>query len=200
MTARAENDFYPTPPELSLAICQTLNQFVPPPDRVVESSAGTGSFIRAARAIWPRAYIVGVDVDPSMQSAMDEAGANRVIIGDWEQIIAAEKDLKALLVGNDPFSMQVQHVLAGLKAQADGEWHCKLGRMSLLGSRERVEFWRENPCRFQFPLIPRPNFQKGMVDPVTLKKKGGDNSEYMLYCWQKGFKGVTRQPGPIVWR
>lgn len=200
MSERVKNDFYPTPPELSLAIVQTLASFIPSPKGVIESSAGTGSFVRASRLTWPKAIVMGVDIDPDMEPALVEAGAHRVVMGDWEQIIQGQRDLDVLMVGNDPFSTQIAHVLAGLRAQCSGAWHAKLGRMSLLGSYERVSFWKENPCRLMFPLVPRPNFMKGVVDEETGKKKGGDNSEYMLYVWQKGFTGKAEIYEPIVWR
>jgi hypothetical protein len=200
MSERVKNDFYPTPMELSSAIIQTLASFIQPPKWVIESSAGTGSFIQAARAQWPHVYITGVDVDPLMGDAMRTAGANQVVIGDWERIIQPQKDLEVLMVGNDPFNLQVAHILAGLRAQKVGQWHAKIGRMSLMGSRERVDFWKQHPCRLMFPLVPRPNFQKGMRDEETGKLKGGDNSEYMLYVWGKGFTGKAQIYEPIVWR
>jgi hypothetical protein len=200
MTERTKNDFYPTPMELSSAIIQTLASFIQPPRGVIESSAGTGSFIRAARQQWPTTTIWGVDVDPMMEPYMKEAGADHAYIGDWPYLISGAQDLEVLMVGNDPFSFQIAHILAGLRAQKNGQWHAKLGRMSLMGSYERVDFWKQNPCRLMFPLVPRPNFQKGMRDEETGKLKGGDNSEYMLYVWEKGFTGKAQIYEPIVWR
>lgn len=200
MSERAKNDFYPTPPEVSQAIVRTLAEIIPAPRGIIESSAGTGSFVRACRPVWPGAFIMGVDIDPGMEPALVAAGADRVIIGDWEELIRDQRDLDVLMIGNDPFSVQIAHVTAGLKAQLHGAWHAKIGRFSLLESRERVPFWRDHPCRYMFPIVPRPNFMKGVIDPETGKKKNGDNSGYMLYVWKKGYTGRAELCSPIVWR
>ena len=200
MSTRVKNDFYPTPPELALAIVKTLSGFIPEPKVIIESSAGTGAFIKACREVYPSSHIIGCDIDPAMEPAMLQAGANRVIIGDWEQVISTQSNMDVLMVGNDPFTYQAEHITAGLKAQAEGTWHAKLGRMGLLESYERIEFWKTHPCRIMFPLIPRPNFQKGQKDPITGKPKNGDSTAYMLYVWQKGYTGKATLYDPIIWR
>lgn len=200
MSDKQDNEFYPTPPELCLAIVRKLDEVIPKPRRIIEPSAGMGPFIRAAKQVWPEVFAMGVDIDPRIEAHMRDAGADRVAIGDWEEVIRGQKNLDVLILGNDPFTLQVAHVMAGLEAQGHGTYQAKVSRASLLESRERIPFWESHPARYVLPLVPRPNFMKGMVDPVTKKKKGGDNSAYMLYIWQKGYRGRAELFTPLVWK
>lgn len=48
---RVPRDAYQTPPELALAICQRLALAGMRPGEIVEPSAGSGAFVRAARGV-----------------------------------------------------------------------------------------------------------------------------------------------------
>ncbi|GAL23036.1 dimethyladenosine transferase [Vibrio maritimus] len=58
-------------------------------------------------------------------------------------------------------------------------------RMSMLGSKERADFWREFPVTNLFMLTPRPQFVHG----------GSDNSEYAWFIWDYG----ERFDLPALW-
>lgn len=197
---RQSNDFYPTDSDLALAITSRVAMLVPPPTGLVEPSAGTGTFIRAARQVWPTTQIVGVDIDPRMRPFMQAAGADHVLTGNWVDIAQMGFIPGVLGLGNPPFSVAQAHIEAGMGGPQPLTYMAMLLRMSFMGSHERVPFWDRFPAKFAFTLVPRPNFMKGMVDPETGKKKTGDNSEYAVYVWKAGHQDETLWLQPLVWR
>ena len=191
-TERAVNDFYPTQPELALAITKLVASLIPMPGIVIEPSAGTEAFIKAAKQVWPTIPACGVDVDSAMQQPILAAGADGVYIGDWVEAMASHTlEPGTLILGNPPFSLAELHIRAGIDALPKDDFNVALLRMSFLGSQERVPFWAANPARYIIPLVPRPKFIPG---------KSGDNSEYAVFMWQKGFKGTTQLLPTLVWR
>lgn len=190
---RQPNDHYPTPGKLAWAITQRLGQLVPAVVGVVEPSAGTGGFIRASRHVWPGAEIIGVDVDPAMQQPMLDAGADFAIIADWLDVAAYGLVPGVLVLGNPPFGQARPHIEASIRALCTGDHAAYLLRMGFMGSRKRVDFWKRYPARYLVPLVPRPNFLRGK------KGKSGDNSEYGVFVWQKGYHGPTEVLETLVW-
>jgi len=192
-TERAVNDFYPTQPELALAITELVAGLLPLPiGLVIEPSAGTGAFIRAAKQVWPHVPACGVDIDPAMVPHLRAAGADDIYVGDWvEAMNTYTLEPGTLILGNPPFGLAQEHITAGNRALAKGDFQAMLLRMSFLGSRQRVEFWQEFPARYLIPLVPRPKFIVG---------KSGDNSEYGVFVWQSGYTGTTELLPTLVWK
>jgi hypothetical protein len=186
-------DFYATPQPLADAICARIGGWGwggwPV---VVEPSAGHGPFVRAARAAWPEAKILAVDVDPEKRDALEAAGANDVWICDWprfaaEAIGAGER---ALIIGNPPYREAEEHIRAALDWMHPGDELAFLLRLNLLGSRGRVALWGSTPLAEVIPVVPRPSFTGG----------GSDATEYAVFRWVKGHTGPARLSLPLVWR
>ena len=97
------------------------------------------------------------------------------------------KDLSAdVIITNPPFSLAQEFITTALERDlaADGTM-CFLLRLSMLGSKQRADFWRNVPWTNLLILTPRPSFVHG----------GCDNSEYAWICWDRG----NRVKRPAFW-
>lgn len=191
--SRKANDFYPTPEPLALAITQHLAELLPYPVGVIEPSAGTGAFVKASKQVWPKAFVHAVEIIPNLRPELEAAGADTVIIRDWEDCCKAVQLIPgALILGNPPFSLAERHIRAGLGILNHGDYIAMLLRMSFFGSFDRVPFWIEFPTRYMIPLVPRPNYVVG---------GNANNSEYAVFVWQAGpFLDKSEILPPLVWR
>lgn len=184
---RREMDAYMTPLPLAQAICRRLTALGINPKLILEPSAGTGNFIRAAYETWHHARIDAIEPDlnraGSLTRLRTEAGftvCTKIDIGTFETAFVAGRP--GLILGNPPYSHALEHVRLALDL---GHYTAFLLRMSFLASQERVrEFWDKQPesgasLRFLIPLAERPSFTG----------KGTDNSEYAVYVWERGYKG-----------
>lgn len=63
---RVPLDAYETPLDLCHAICRWLKNKGVEPDRILEPQAAHGNFVMAARATWPKAYIVANEISPML--------------------------------------------------------------------------------------------------------------------------------------
>lgn len=189
---RVKNDFYPTPVELAFKITELVASLIDRPIKlVIEPSAGTGAFIRAAKKVWPDVPAAGVDINPEMKQHLYAAGADGVHIGDWCEAVSLGLAPGTLILGNPPFSLAQKHIAASNLALTKGDFNAMLLRMSFMGSRERVPFWSQFPARYLIPLVPRPKFIPG---------KSGDNAEYGVFIWQAGYTGTTELLPVLVWK
>lgn len=183
---RREQDCYNTPDALALAICQRLGKYVVPA-HVVEPSAGSGAFVRAARATWPG---VSVDaIEPNEPQALVEECRRPGVMSakpvtrwrerweDWDHELAP----LTVVLGNPPFSLAEAHIRLALQRLPDQTGYlCLLLRGSILASQGRVRgLWREHPPRFVWHVAPRPSFTEG----------GTDMAEYVVVTWAKGWHG-----------
>ena len=86
---RNEHDFYATDPALALAICEGLRDRVGLcPNLIIEPSAGSGAFVRAAFATWPRTNVYAVEpFQPITTSDFDHPPGSMLTIEatTWEQ-------------------------------------------------------------------------------------------------------------------
>lgn len=181
-------DFYATPDALAFALCANLARHTPWAC-VVEPSAGNGPFVRAARAMWPTAKIVAVDVCADRLPELSRAGADAVLVSDWRQIASLPTEGRTLIVGNPPFREAEEHIRHATRLMRDGDTLAFLLRLNLLGSRSRLALWAETPLAEVAPIVPRPSFTGG----------GSDATEYALFRWVKGHVGPTRLGQHIVW-
>lgn len=80
--------------------------------RFVEPSAGGGAFLIAAREIWPKAHLIGVDIDPKAEARQY---ADEWHEGDWLDV-SQRLDNIDLIAGNPPFTGEIgiDHVRASL--------------------------------------------------------------------------------------
>ena len=182
---RARGAYY-TPDALALALCRTLAaepSFPAFPKNILEPGCGGGAFLRGARAAWPRAALMGIDLLPACE------GPGTVLTGDLFEMKAwVSIDL---VVGNPDFGIAEQAVRHCLKLLAPGGHLAFLLRAAFLGSDGRVPLYRDFPLRFLQPIAQRPCFTgDGKTDPM----------EYALFVWQQGWTGRGELLQPLVWR
>lgn len=187
VTKRLEMDAYMTPLPLARAIARRLKVLGVDPKYILEPSAGTGNFARAAHEVWPNSLISIVEPDRKRFDAtiaLRDEQKNLVCTDGmnvpFEETTQTFLGYPNLILGNPPYSCALEHVRRALRY---GHYTAFLLRMSFLASQERVEnFWDQLQeqaagLRWLIPLAQRPSFTG----------KGTDNSEYAVYVWQQGW-------------
>jgi len=112
--AKIEFGDFQTPPALASQVCSLLAQRQIAPDRVVEPTCGSGSFLVAAAGAFPRAELFGWDINGDhverARAALCQVGAaSRFTVvrqdffkHDWEKELAGFQG-KLLILGNLPW-------------------------------------------------------------------------------------------------
>lgn len=152
-----------TPDLLALRICQRLAAAGVSPSVVIEGHVGGGAFVRAARATWPSARIIGVDIDPT---APGLALCDAAHTGSWEDVAAAllAAHPHALVVGNPPFdaprSGDPDRAQRHLRAAAAPRVPVRIAwvlPLAYLGTQAWHELLTEHPtCEPEWPIVGRP--------------------------------------------
>jgi hypothetical protein len=195
--AREENDFYPTPDDLAVAITQRVGLMVPPKtiDSLIEPSAGSGAFVRPMRAFWSQHQITAIDIEPH-EPALVAAGASSIIQADWKEWISkAYVPNPVLVLGNPPFSVAEDHIRVGLDYLPPTSHIVFLLKLNFIGGTDRAEhFWRLQQLKWIVPIAGRPSFVKG-------KKAMNDTNEYGVFFWEVGYAGPPLLALPhIFWK
>lgn len=204
---RRDRDAYLTDPRYCLAICRRLSRLIPAPNRIVEPSAGTGNFIRAAKQVWPEALVMAVDIHPEHHRDLALAGAATYLTGDWmkQDVRQFRPDLD---LGNPPFSQAEPHTNHALDMLEQGKHLAFLLPVSFMTTQGRARNLFKNPppdpkdpstwvrddawggLKYIIPLAERPSYTE---DGHT------DMAEYAVYVWEKGFIGFPTTL-PHLWR
>lgn len=190
-------DRYYTPNGLARTLTEILE--IGPPRVVVEPSCGPGAFIRAARARWPRALVLGIDLDPDLQA--DDPPPIR---GDF--LTTDLGIVPDLVLGNPPFALGRQFVLRSLEILRPGGV-CALLLPATIG---HLRGWSEIQLpSVEIPLIGRPSFlapsgarTEGSAGFDGPKERGGTaRTEYSFFAWVAGEipSQTLREPG-LIWR
>ena len=214
-----EMEICPTPPEVALAICHAVKQYLsrtPTKDAegrasalptypvIVEPSAGSGAFVKACLDVWPGAHVRAVEPREGEHDALRAAGAEQVysttlegFIGNGGDVVLQEADL---VIGNPPFSKFTEHVRLLLANMRPGAYLAFLLRLGTLASHDRVSFWQDCPAELLRALVPRPGFKLNGEG-----KKGTDMQEYGLFVWRKPAGASVGETAfvigaPIIWR
>lgn len=187
---RLADDAYFTPDKLALAICRKLQVTIGDVANVVEPSAGSGAFVRAAWEVWPNAMVCAVEPN---SPEMDAKGHwLSWFPKTWEETTCRPLQCaESLIVGNPPFSLAEEHIQLALSRLAPGAHACFLLRASMLAGKGRFETLHKNGClRHVWHVIGRPAFTP---DGKT------DAAEYAVLVWQKGHSGPY-EGGWLEWR
>lgn len=177
---RIGNDAYLTPRALALTICRKLETLIQIPRHVLEPGAGEGAFMDAAEQTWPRANIVGMDLEPRSPG---------VLRGDF--LTSPAGGSQSLVLGNPPYLLAEQFVHAGLRHVELSGHVAFLLRLSFLGGQGRADsLWSKRNLRWLAPITPRPSFTP---DGKT------DAAEYALFVWQRGYVGNAELLAPLRW-
>lgn len=167
-------EFYPTTPWLAEFITQRVaDDFELRPKMVLEPGCGSGSFMTAARKVWPQTHIFGVEIDPDIG---DYARRQQFLV-EVDNLLARQWGKFDLVIGNPPFSLSesfIHHLRDHLNE--DGLLVFLL-RLNFLATQERYEtLWsRYQPARV-YPLVSRPGF--------TSEGKT-DGTDYGIVVWGK---------------
>lgn len=195
---RNENDSYLTPQPLADAICARLKKDVAStPGLIIEPSAGTGSFIRAARKVWgtdPEVH--AIEINGRHRSQCESSGATRFHHGDWVETLQAWQPLGAVLVvGNPPFSLASEHIFASLEYLFPGSIVAFYLKMNFFGGAKREKhLWSQRQLKHVIPIIGRPSFKK-------TEKANNDTNEYGVFIWEVGYTGLATVGLPhIHWK
>lgn len=169
--------------------------------RILDCGAGSGCWSRAARAVFPGCYIVGVDPRESERKNL-EAACDEVFIGTLEEYLATNPEPFDLIIGNPPFSAFSKHFWPGLLRERGllrpggtlgfygltqwgqstcGSAHLRTWSPSVqyrVGGRiehrgEGTQTWAKIPKKRRVPGGPTHE----------LRDNGGDSKEYSAWVW-----------------
>ena len=108
-----------TPKPIIDAMLEWAASRVPPPARIVDPGVGSARFLVAAGKRFPRARLVGIDVDPLAAmlarahiAASGFAGRAEIIVGDYRGLNLPRIEGRTLYIGNPPY---VRHHLIEAK-------------------------------------------------------------------------------------
>lgn len=176
---RSKADQYLTPQEVADACCARLVEdgWVRRRSLVLEPSAGTGAFVRAAARIFAPAYLHAnepfLTMDPD---AVPEKGKGTLTLQCFEELSKQHPDLGPYdsVIGNPPFSLAEEHIRIAHSMLAVGGVLAFVLRLNFLGSTKRAGLWHDHPPDAIYTLEPRPSFTGG----------GNDSTEYALFVWR----------------
>jgi hypothetical protein len=191
---REAADFYPTDPRITVDF---LRRCPLPPGRWVEPAVGDGAIVRAVESwrggdqFWSVADIrpdaPGLDMRPRLTLNMHAACV------DWASPLPTDVDWAfcdaAVYITNPPFSLAETFARRCIERGGPDAFVCLLLRVGILGSRERIDFWREHPNADMYPIVPRPSFGLNKHG-----KPGTDASEYAWFVWGPGCTGKVHHP------
>lgn len=162
---RRPADFYATPSWVTRLILPHLGT----PRSVLEPAAGEGAIMREARAFWPKANVVGTELDP------ERAASSGSLCAD---ALTTEPRGYDLIITNPPFSLAEEFVRWAIAAQEGVGTSAFLLRLAFLESQGRAKLHRQFPSDV-FVLPRRPSFTNG----------GTDMAAYAWFVWGPGRGG-----------
>lgn len=176
-TVRRDFDFYATPLHAAVDALSFL-----PSDfeatRILDPGAGTGIWGRAARRLYPHAFIMGYEI----REETEKPNAYDVWRHD-DFLLAPPHEHSNLVIGNPPYEYAEQFVRGGLDSLLPQGYLIFLLRLNFLESNTRVNgLYREYPPQSVIVRASRISF--------TGNKRQNSNG-YAYFIWQKGWKGET---------
>lgn len=194
-------DFYPTPDLLALACCKAASEIVPFPGYILEPSAGSGAFVRAARTVWgSRHPIHAVELRQEEHDNLlsCDTAADGVSICSLEDFLLGPSFVakeKVLAIGNPPYSLAQEHIMLLLDYLLPGSTIAFLLKLGFLGTKTRADLlWKQGQCKYVWPILGRPSFVKS-------DRASSDVNEYALFVWEVGYTGPTFVRWPhIRWK
>lgn len=220
---RKANDAYDTAPEVALACMEWLEKeafrnhymIVDPGPRILDPTAGTGPFVKAARSVFPESLIAAVDLRPECEKACKEAGTTTFWAADALSIPGGSLDHIDLIVTNPPFTLAdplARHFYAHMHPGAALAFLLNVtfigseNRWALPEGNQEEGLFKAAPLTYMVPIQPRPQF----LDVNSEGKKASSPLECALFVWVKPdgtetetgrtYFGATIPPEPIRWR
>lgn len=206
MLPKLKDDFYQTPPWAFEWFEKALLRAVPRarsgesgPSRILEPGAGVGGLVGEMHRLWPDASIVAVEKRPDCQDMLYAAGAEHVVIGDFENEVVQNQveglGPYDLILGNPPYGgakwiskgvknpnygLWLRFVKIGLRMlnrSLDPDWRAKLIFLLRCGALETDErnSWMVRHVPDAYILPKRPKFTG----------TGSDSATYAWLAWEK---------------
>ena len=176
-----EYEFYPTPPKLAAKIVEVAQEELCgiKPGMWLEPSMGDGAIVQQLNA-----QGVGdpIGIEPNIKPRSGLSGYFYSF--SLEKYLEDETEIKfGAIVGNPPFSLAEKHLGLLIPRIQPGGVLVFLLRMTFMGSKSRVDFFKEHPPSKVIVLQGRPSFtDDGKTDP----------SEYGLFIWKRDGQLGTR--------
>lgn len=169
------NEFYPTPmPWVHAGLSLLLGL----PDRalILDPGAGDGNWGIAARALYPKAYICGVE----LRNTVKPVEYDHWFVENYLRNSYTEFDA---VIGNPPFSLAEQWVHHSLAAVHDGGIVLLFLRLAFLESEKRGRrFW---------PVVGKPNNVTVFSTRPSFTGDGGsDMAAYAMFFWRKNVRSL----------
>jgi len=164
---REAKDFYPTPPWLTEALCEELEELLIPPESILEPAAGDGAITKVLEETWPLADIHQLDIrhEPSV-----------------DFLTEPPKPEFDLIITNPPYSHALEFVKRAMEWRRNfNSTVVMLLRLNWLGSQVRASWLRKNPPEV-WVTPRRPCFIKGTAD----------SCEYAWFLWGPQIPWGTR--------
>lgn len=182
---RRELDRYYTPDDVATALVSLLD--IREDQVVVEPSVGGGAFARAILAQQPRAYLIGVDVDPDARGlALCQrayGGADWLGYGPEFRLSGVEADW---VVGNPPYKHAQEHATHALRS---APFVAMLLRLAFIESATRWSgFWADERVQAWAQLAD----VYVLANRVSFTGRGVDNAAYGWFVWRRGHTGPPR--------
>lgn len=173
---RKDFDFYPTPLPVAVDALRRLPAGVNPRN-ILDPGAGTGVWGKAARFVWPKATVTGVDIRPVARPPQ---------YSFWFQhdfLLTDAHGTFDMVVGNPPYKYAEQFVKHGMKHLETGGYLVFLLRLNFLESQSRAAgLWRQHPPCKVVVCSSRISFTGDGKTNATA---------YAYFIWQKGWQGET---------
>lgn len=163
------------------------------PQTILEPSVGSGAWLPALRAEWPKARILGVDIDPAAAGlALCDEGIAADLLSIPADLVDRGIDLA---VGNPPFSHAIPHLRHLLKLVREGGLVCLL----LPATIGHLAGWASLPLpEREIPLQGRPAF---LSPALSTESSGNGKTEYSLFVWRVGATPTaTLRSRALAWR
>jgi hypothetical protein len=181
-----------TPPRLAEALVDLVDALLRDGERrgytvsALEPSAGRGNLVREVRRRSTRARITAVEIDPRYESDLHQAGASRVVLGDYlEQ--PSPRHRCHVAVANPPFDGGVEGAHLAKMLDEARRVVAVLPSRSLYGRARYDQLWR----RFDPASPDRDWYVRGETRCIARPRfaDGGGKDEISLVDLQ-------RAPGP----
>ncbi len=202
---RKDHDAYDTDPALARACVEwVMRHCCLCAPYILEPTAGTGPYVRAAREVFPDSVILAIDIRPEVKGLGSIAGANYSRTMDALALPPETIRSADLIITNPPFKLAdalVRHFWASMKPGATLAF---LLSVTFIASADRWEggegLFKACPLRFMVPIVPRPQF----LNVNAAGEKASSPIEAALFVWTKYAEGqdpyFTQVPfEPLRW-
>jgi len=175
-----------SPPDMAGQSCHSVAQYIPRLQghgvrRVLDCTAGSGSFPMAAREVWPHAHVTACEAREEEAPHL-EHHANEVHMGDFfDAPVAGDYDL---VITNPPFSLIPLLLARCLELVLPGGYVAFVVRMTWGDAADTDVLWHDPPVLASHEFAGRWRFRVGL-NPKTGKPYGVDSVGYRLLIWQR---------------